>query len=317
MISVLLPVYNGEKYLKEAIDSVLNQTFKEFELLILDDGSTDLTNEIVLSYKDPRIKYTKFKHMGLPSVLNKGLNLAQYDYIARMDADDICQPTRLEKQLDFIINNPRIQLVGTNINIIDSLGNISGKSRRPKKNKYIKKSLPHTCCIVHGSILCYKKALLKVGGYETDSVVEDWSLFLKLIDKIEFHNLQDFLYSVRIHDDNVSSELINKNFRSNEEKLAVKFYQSQIEKRNIQGNTIAKAHFDLGYFYYLRDDERYREYFWKAVTANKTKFRYVYFLVVGVCLRSLVILSRKTGIIKLLNPLRKLDKNHLFFRREY
>jgi glycosyltransferase involved in cell wall biosynthesis len=105
-ISILMPVYNGEKYLREAIDSILNQTFTDFEFLIVDDGSTDNSVEIINSYQNSRINLVKNdKNEGLVYTLNRGLSLAKGEYIARMDCDDISLPERLKKQIDFLDSN--------------------------------------------------------------------------------------------------------------------------------------------------------------------------------------------------------------------
>src|SRR5690606_13489679 len=114
LISVVLPAYNAELYIKEAIDSVLAQTFTNFELIILNDGSTDKTEEIILSYQDSRIVYVKNEHnLGLIGTLNKGMALAKGKYIARMDADDICFPERFEKQVAFLEKNKEYIICGT------------------------------------------------------------------------------------------------------------------------------------------------------------------------------------------------------------
>lgn len=114
LVSVVLPAYNAELYLKEAIDSVLAQTFTDFELIILNDGSTDQTESIILSYDDPRIVYVKNEqNLGLIGTLNKGMALAKGKYIARMDADDICFPERFKKQVDFLEKNIEYVICGT------------------------------------------------------------------------------------------------------------------------------------------------------------------------------------------------------------
>lgn len=114
MISVVLPAYNAELYLKEAIDSILTQTFIDFELIILNDGSTDQTENIILSYDDSRIVYIKNEqNLGLIGTLNKGMALAKGKYIARMDADDICFPERFEKQVAFLESNKEYIICGT------------------------------------------------------------------------------------------------------------------------------------------------------------------------------------------------------------
>lgn len=114
LISVILPAYNAELYIKEAIDSVLAQTFTNFELIILNDGSTDKTEEIILSYQDSRIVYVKNEqNLGLIGTLNKGMALAKGKYIARMDADDICLPERFAKQVNFLEEHPDYIICGT------------------------------------------------------------------------------------------------------------------------------------------------------------------------------------------------------------
>ena len=106
-ITVLMPVYNAERFLAEAIESVLQQTFTQFEFLIIDDGSTDSSPEIVRSYSDPRIRFLQNEqNLGITATLNKGIELAQADLIARMDADDICYPDRLQKQMEFVAAHP-------------------------------------------------------------------------------------------------------------------------------------------------------------------------------------------------------------------
>lgn len=113
MISVVMPVYNGEKYLREAIDSILNQTCTDFEFIILNDASTDETEEIILSYDDPRITYARNEtNLQIANTLNKGIALAKGKYIARMDADDISLPERFERQIKFMEDNPDIDVCG-------------------------------------------------------------------------------------------------------------------------------------------------------------------------------------------------------------
>ena len=114
LVTVLMAVYNGEKYLREAIESMLNQSYTNFEFLIINDGSTDSTEEIILSYRDERIRHMKNEqNIKLIASLNKGLDLAEGKYIARMDADDVSLPERLAKQVDFMERNLEYGLLGT------------------------------------------------------------------------------------------------------------------------------------------------------------------------------------------------------------
>src|SRR6185312_9442504 len=112
-ITVLMPAYNAGKYIREAVQSVLRQTYRDFELLIVNDGSTDDTLEIALSFTDPRVVVVNKEHKGIAAALNTGLKLATAPFIARFDADDICMPTRLETQFNFLQDHPDYVLVGS------------------------------------------------------------------------------------------------------------------------------------------------------------------------------------------------------------
>lgn len=313
MISVILPVYNGGKYLEEAIDSLLNQTFGDFELLILNDGSTDLTEKVIKSYTDNRIKYFHLKHKGLPHTLNFGLEKAKYDYIARMDADDICHPQRFEKQIEFLYAHPKVDLLGTNLVVVNNKKGIEKRVKFPEYDKNIKAQLPSKCCIAHPTIIFRKQAILSVGRYDDYSIAQDWALYLKLLPLYKFHNFQDYLVTLRIHGDNLTSgtKLIDEEYE-----IAQNYFK-RVVKSSISNNDRAKSTFDLGYFYYLRDDIKFKELFKQAVTLHKTNFRYLYFLIFGIYLRPFVLFLRKFGLLQLLYPFRKLDKNNQFFRSEF
>lgn len=139
-ISVILPAYNAEKYLHEAIDSILNQTYTNFELIILNDGSTDKTEEIILSYSDPRIRYIKNEqNIRLIRTLNKGIELARGKYIARMDADDISLPNRFQVEYDFMERNPDISVCSSKIYHLFS-------SNKIVKGHYYPCESPIACC---------------------------------------------------------------------------------------------------------------------------------------------------------------------------
>ncbi|MFT5919102.1 MAG: glycosyltransferase involved in cell wall biosynthesis, partial [Granulosicoccus sp.] len=123
LVTVLLPVYNAEKFLEQAIRSVLDQTFTEFEFLIINDGSTDRSEEIIVSFNDSRIRYIKNEtNLKLIKTLNKGIEFASGKYIARMDADDISLPTRFEQQVALLEKQPEIGVCGTNCIIFTTKG---------------------------------------------------------------------------------------------------------------------------------------------------------------------------------------------------
>jgi len=198
-VTVLMAVYNGEKYLRESIDSILNQTFTNFEFLIINDGSTDKTLEILKSYSDLRIKIINNKeNIGLIKSLNKGLKIAKGKYIARMDADDISEPERFEKQVEFLNTNPSIGVVGINSIVIDEEGNIVSKLARPiSHNKIIAKILSENQ-MVHSSLMLRKNLLEKYGYYNEEAIlVEDYELLLRLFTVTKLANLPNYLHQWR------------------------------------------------------------------------------------------------------------------------
>lgn len=163
-ISVVMSVYNGEKYLKEAIDSILAQTYANFEFIIIDDGSSDTSNKIIKSYDDSRIILVEQKNTGLAIALNNGIRLSTAPFIARMDADDIAELSRLELQLDFLKNNPEYILVGSNAIVIDKEGEYVLTSDLPIKWDEINKKFPDTS-FYHSSVMYCKNAYTKAGRY--------------------------------------------------------------------------------------------------------------------------------------------------------
>ncbi len=195
-----MPVYNGQTYLKDAIDSVLSQSFGDFELLIINDGSTDDTERIIKSYSDERIKYFNFDHNGLVASLNFGLKNANGEFIARMDADDICLPERLEKQLKFFEHNYEYVLVGSRAVKIDQFGEVVGELDYPPLEwKDIKKySLLHNP-FIHPSIMFRKSILDIVGEYREFKGADDYEFWTRIIYKYPCANIAEPLLKYRIH----------------------------------------------------------------------------------------------------------------------
>lgn len=158
-VTVVMPVYNGEKYLREAIDSILGQTFQNFEFVIVNDGSTDNSESIILSYNDPRIVYLKNKsNSGICITLNRGLDVAKGEYIARMDCDDISMPNRLQEQLHFMDKHPEIAVAGTDIIVFGERvpERIVDMLRTPA---LCKMGLIFNSCCAHPSVMIRKSVL--------------------------------------------------------------------------------------------------------------------------------------------------------------
>jgi len=203
-ISVIMPVYNTEeKYLKEAIESILNQTFADFEFIIIDDGSSNNAQEVILSYKDSRILYIKNEqNLGLIKTLNKGLDLAKGEYIARMDSDDISLAERFQKQTDFLDKNSEVDILGTWFNCIPRDRVIETFTADEEIRECM---LINSNNIGHPTVMIRKSTVddLKIRYDETYLYVEDYALWLSLIDKVKFANVPEILLNYRIHEKSV------------------------------------------------------------------------------------------------------------------
>ena len=206
MITVLMAVYNGEKFLKEAMESILNQTYKDFEFLIINDGSTDKSVEIIESFNDPRIRLVhNEKNLKLIASLNKGISLARGKYIARMDCDDISMPERFEKEVEFLENHSDYGMVGTCYNIIDAQGKVQRNVSYPSNPDLIKLFLSLTCPLVHGSVMIRAELLKKnLYGSNDFSAVEDYELWTRIAEKSKIYNIPEHLFRYRIYGESFS-----------------------------------------------------------------------------------------------------------------
>jgi glycosyltransferase involved in cell wall biosynthesis len=202
-ISVIMSVYNGGKYLREAIESILNQTFTDFEFIIVNDGSTDNSLEIILSYTDERIRIiNNEKNIGLTKSLNKALKVARGEYIARQDADDVSLPNRFEEQIKYLKKHPEVVLLGTIAYLIDKNGKIIGKKVALAKPSL--KDLFKVNQFNHGSVMFKKEIVNQLGGYnELIRYSQDYELWLRIAKLYDVRNLTQLLYKLRSHDSNI------------------------------------------------------------------------------------------------------------------
>lgn len=201
IISVIMAVYNGEKYLQESVESVLNQTFPDLEFIIVDDGSTDRTWPILAKYDDPRIRLIQnVKNIGLASSLNKALSIAVGSYVARMDADDISLPDRLAIQHRYLEANPEVGVLGTQMIIIDMYGRGSKTYHVPSTHGAILWGLFFGNPLAHPTVMFRRDPVVACGGYdETIKASQDKDLWIRLCDRIRFANLEDRLVKYRRH----------------------------------------------------------------------------------------------------------------------
>jgi glycosyltransferase involved in cell wall biosynthesis len=204
LISVIMPVYNCELYIRESIESILNQSYVNFELLIFDDCSTDKTLNIIEGYKDNRIVvFKKDENTGLTASLNMGLRIAKGKYLARMDGDDISFPNRFEKQVAYLENNTHVVLCST----LYKIYNWYMISNQPLIHEEIKVGLLSGCCISHPTVMMRKDVFINnnLKYDETKESGEDYDLWSRLIFLGEFHNIGEVLLYYRTHPQQISN----------------------------------------------------------------------------------------------------------------
>lgn len=210
-ISVVLPTFNAASFLPAAIDSILNQSYHDFELIVVDDGSVDETARVLSGYRDPRLRVVKQPHRGLVAALNTGLSLARGRYIARMDADDWSHPERLARQLMLLQADPRLAAAGCGVEMFPPASVQAGMQHylrwlnsqtapeRIARDRYVEMPL------LHPSMLFRKEAILQVGGYRQGDFPEDYDLFLRLhYAGWRFAKVPDILFFWREHDQRLS-----------------------------------------------------------------------------------------------------------------
>lgn len=246
LISILLPVYNGELFLSETITSILNQTFTEFEFIIINDGSTDKTEEIILSYSDSRIVYVKNEqNVQLIATLNKGLRLCNGKYIARIDADDIALPNRLEEQLCFMEKNPEIGVCGSWVETIgleqNRIVQFHSDHDLIRMELLLHNYLHHPSVMIRNSILTNHKL-----QYPNCLHAEDYAMWVQLAKHTKFHILPKVLLKYRMHENSIGAQYND-----------IQLQQSAIIRKN--------QYEDLG----IECDEKY-EAFEKWIGSSKT-----------------------------------------------
>lgn len=205
-ITVLMPAYNVAAYIGEAIQSVLNQHFADFELVVVDDGSDDATAAFVEAFNDERIRLIRQEHQGVATALNNGLAQARGSYIARFDADDICLPDRLSRQLEFLTANPEYILCGGNAEYIAAGGeHLFNFYCQSQTHQEIIQQLSKSCPFIHSAVMYKKEPVLKAGGYTVAALnFEDYLLWIQLSSYGKFFNLPEQMIKVRFNPGSVT-----------------------------------------------------------------------------------------------------------------
>ncbi|WP_404399965.1 glycosyltransferase [Pelagibacterium halotolerans] len=205
-VTVLLPVYNGLPYLRDAVTCLLDQTLEDIEILALDDGSTDGSLAYLNAIQDPRLRVAPSgKNLGLGATLQRGLDLCKTPLFARMDADDLCHRDRLRLQYEFLAGSPGIAMVGCQFHYFGQSGRKAISPRLPLAHPDIRTGLQNgQLSIIHGAIMARTETMRAAGGYRVRGMGEDWDMFLRFSEIGRMANLDQDLYGYRYHAGNVS-----------------------------------------------------------------------------------------------------------------
>ena len=209
LISVLMPVYNSARYLPQAVESVLAQTFGDFEFIVINDGSTDDSEAILRKYaaSDSRIRLISRPNTGYVVALNEALQLASGEFIARMDGDDVCLPRRFERQVDFLREHSEVVLVGGRVEIIDEGGRLVLRSDVPLDNDSLQKALLEGKNLIgHPTVMVRRQVMNDLGGYNVDAMpAEDLDMWLRVSEVGKVANVPEFILQYRQHAKSVSA----------------------------------------------------------------------------------------------------------------
>ena len=221
-VSVIIPAYNHEKYITEAINSVLNQSYQDFEIIIINDGSTDSTEQRILSIHDQRIQYISQKNTGAHSAINRGISLAQGDYISILNSDDIYLPKRLETCFNFLENNTNYSVVMTTVEGIDNEGTPVKKRVTPQvkawldwyisalsffnEDKFYPNAFAKNIMITTSNLFARRKCIQECGSFKGLRYAHDWDMLLRLSRRYQIHLIKEDLLKYRMHSENTVLE---------------------------------------------------------------------------------------------------------------
>ena len=209
LLSVVMPVWNGERHLAEAVESILRQSFFDFEFIVLDDGSTDSTPKILreFSRRDTRIRVIALNHEGIVHALNRGIAEARASWIARMDCDDIAHPARFEKQMQALSAYRDAILCHTGVRLVGDPALMSRQQRLPRTTAFLAVRLCFGSPIIHPGVVYSKTAVLKAGGYRPEERhAEDYSLWGRMLALGRFVGLPESLLDLRVHAGSISKK---------------------------------------------------------------------------------------------------------------
>lgn len=246
ILSVVMPVYNADKYLDDSILSILGQTYFDFKFYIINDGSTDLSLNIIKEYEqlDNRVILINQKNIGYTRSLIKVISKVKTKYVARMDADDIAHPKRFEYQIEYLKKNPKIKAVGTAINLIDERNNVYGYKFFNSNSFDILNSINFETPIAHPSVMFEREIYDKIGGYDKNfEPAEDYQLWIKFIKKGYFiDNIRKKLLNYRVHDSSVTNKRAKQQINNT---IRARRFFFDGDKKELKLNFVEKKYFKL------------------------------------------------------------------------
>jgi glycosyltransferase involved in cell wall biosynthesis len=260
-VTVLMPVYNADRFVAQTLDSILAQTFRDFEFLIINDGSTDRSLEILEDYarRDGRIRLVSRPNTGYVAALNEGLALARGEFIARIDADDLADPRRLELQVARMRQEPQLVALGSNAYAMDEDGRMLGDYAVPLTHEEIEANhLRGSSTIHHPAVMLRPEAVMRVGGYRRELMpCEDFDLWMRLGEVGRLANLPEKLLTKRLF---VGSAVATN--LANQEKLVKQIVHEAWRRRGLQGTPQLRQN------RLLRPVDLYRQWGWMALKAR-------------------------------------------------
>ena len=281
-ITVLMAAYNAELYIRESIESVLNQSYADFEFIIINDGSSDNTENIICSFSDRRIRYFSQVNAGLAKSLNKGLHLAKGKYIARIDADDVCYKHRLSEQLHFMESNPGYVICGSYADVTDENGGfIYTYKNIPTTDAEIKRKIVYENCFVHSATFYRLDMALLAGCYyePIKQHFEDYMFFFQILKHGKGYNIQEPLIKYRLTPGSISSRarskkynklvvnVVNRGYITDNEMSYLDRHKTKLAKQKVK---VSNHYLTLSRLVlaHQRDYRKSLEYYSKALRAN-------------------------------------------------
>ncbi len=244
LISVILPVYNQAPFVQEAIESILNQTFKDFEVIVINDCSKDESLNAINSIRDPRIKvFSNKENLGISYCLNFGISVAQASIIARMDGDDICHSDRFFLQYEYLSKNPKVAAVGCWMKLFKNDENFISVHKYPSDIEEVKTNLIFENSIPHPGVMFRKSIIDSLGGYTNKyQYAEDWELWMKLSRDYDLTNIPYVLLYYRVHNHSVSK--IHTTYQSQSKLRLIKDNLQFLGFNNLEGLCFLEENFN-------------------------------------------------------------------------